>query len=237
MQVIQSVGHVTGDSGFRTLSDESPTLTGAERYLGLVTAQTAARSTTLLASASFAPDTGITFADLIGGVTSANTFTISVATGDSVNGVVNGTVVLNAAFQQAVFRTDGAGHWTAVVSSVATPGGAAAPFAKYSTNATSTPAPGDMSGASMVYVLYSAATAITTRTAAQLIADSHLSVGQIYVLRVINTDGATLTITGGTGVTITGTATLATNTTRDFLVTVNSPTAIGFQDVGAGTAP
>ena len=45
----------------------------------------------------------------------------------------------------------------------------------------------------------------------------------------------TVTWTAGTGVTVTGTATIATSTWRDFLVTVDSRSAVTFTNLGAGT--
>jgi hypothetical protein len=63
--------------------------------------------------------------------------------------------------------------------------------------------------------------------------------GYTYVLRVYNTNGGTLTLTGGTGVTINGTATIATNVWREYLVTIGgtvaSPTVV-MQNLGAGNA-
>jgi hypothetical protein len=60
-------------------------------------------------------------------------------------------------------------------------------------------------------------------------------VGLSFFFDLINTAATyTVTLTAGTGVTITGTATIATGTSRGFTVTVNSPTAVTFQNVGAG---
>ncbi len=59
--------------------------------------------------------------------------------------------------------------------------------------------------------------------------------GDKYLLRIINTSGGTTTVVAGSGVTLTGTATLATNTTRDFVVTFTSATALTMQSVGVGT--
>ena len=65
-------------------------------------------------------------------------------------------------------------------------------------------------------------------------------VGQTYKLRVINVGGTSsgaFTITTNTGWTLTGTMSIAINTWRDFIVTLNSLTAATLQDVGAGVAP
>lgn len=115
------------------------------------------------------------------------------------------------------------------------------PPSKFVLNATSgatTAAVGDMTGAYHVCLGLSAVGAAnyTTRTAAQMFADvPNTDVGDSYMLLVINTSGGTTTIVGGTGVTITGTATLATNTTRWFNVRFVSATATTLQSVSVGT--
>jgi hypothetical protein len=66
----------------------------------------------------------------------------------------------------------------------------------------------------------------TTRTAAQMIADSNLYVGQTYFLILANNQGTgTLTLAGGSNVTVGGTATAAINTARLFTVTVGGTIA------------
>ena len=117
----------------------------------------------------------------------------------------------------------------------------AQPVAKYTKNTTSgttTAAAGDMTGAGYVQVEYSAVGAanLVTRTAVQLVADvPGVKVGDSYTLLVINTSGGTTTITAGTGVTLTGTMTLATNTTRLFNVKFVSLTAVTIQSISIGT--
>jgi hypothetical protein len=49
---------------------------------------------------------------------------------------------------------------------------------------------------------------------------------------IYNTEGATLTITAGTGVTLVGTATITTATMRSWVITVTSPTTITMQTLG-----
>jgi ABC-type branched-subunit amino acid transport system substrate-binding protein len=105
-------------------------------------------------------------------------------------------------------------------------------------------------GASEVYVSQSGATALTTDTAANIISQLISAVqksaagavlgfpsvqGMIYTIYIRNTNGGTLTLTAGTGVTITGTATLATTVERQYMVTVTSPTTVTFQDLGGST--
>ena len=57
-----------------------------------------------------------------------------------------------------------------------------------------------------------------------------------YLLRIYNSGDNTITLTGGTGVTITGTATIATAKFRDYIVTFDSATTLTMQNVGNGTA-
>lgn len=57
-----------------------------------------------------------------------------------------------------------------------------------------------------------------------------------YRFRYINNAlGQTVTWTAGTGVTVTGTATIATNSWRDFLVTVDSASAVTMTNIGGGS--
>lgn len=79
----------------------------------------------------------------------------------------------------------------------------------------------------------------TTRTAAQLYADDPTAYpGQSYLLRIANSGAGTLTLAGGSGVTVTGTATVATTTFRDFHVryggTADAPT-VTITNIGLGT--
>ena len=79
---------------------------------------------------------------------------------------------------------------------------------------------------------------IATRTATQMFNDNpYASVGGGYRLRISNTaaGSATMTITAGSGVTLTGTATIADGSYRDFIVTYTSATALTIQNIGGGT--
>jgi hypothetical protein len=63
----------------------------------------------------------------------------------------------------------------------------------------------------------------TTRTAAQMVADSNFKGGETYLLVLNNFQGTgTLTLAGGSNVTVSGTATVAANTGRIFTVVVNA---------------
>ena len=76
----------------------------------------------------------------------------------------------------------------------------------------------------------------TTRTGTELFGDTpNAQIGGTYVLKVINKGDNTVTFTAGSGVTITGTNTLATTTTRTFCVTFDSATAVTMQVVDKGT--
>ena len=80
----------------------------------------------------------------------------------------------------------------------------------------------------------------TTDTAANIIAAIPVyqrGVGFSYKLRVINESSGAFdwTVAGGTGVTVTGTATVAQNTWREFLVTIATATTITMQSTGTGT--
>lgn len=96
---------------------------------------------------------------------------------------------------------------------------------------------GDISGGTYTVLASSGATAMTTRTATLMFGDvPNAQAGLSYYLRIYNTNAGTLTLTGGTGVTITGTATIATAIWRDYVVTLNSATTLTMQNVGSGTA-
>lgn len=80
----------------------------------------------------------------------------------------------------------------------------------------------------------------TTPTAAQIIAalPNTIPLDGTYQFKfryINNSLGQTVTWTGGSGVTVTGTATIATNAWREFLLTVDSPTAVTFTNLGGGS--
>lgn len=93
---------------------------------------------------------------------------------------------------------------------------------------------GQLSGSTLCIMFNTGATpgTYTTRTAAQMIADSNLQVGQTYLVVLGNNQGTgVLTLAGGTGVTVSGTATVGTQVGRLFTVTVNSATTMTFVGV------
>jgi hypothetical protein len=76
-------------------------------------------------------------------------------------------------------------------------------------------------------------------TAAALFAGVHnAQVGQGYLLKIRNSSSGanTATITTNTGITLAGTMTIAQNTTRDFLVTLTSATAVAVNSLGISAA-
>lgn len=100
-----------------------------------------------------------------------------------------------------------------------------------------------ITGASDVFLLQTGSTpgAQTTRTAAQLYADITAQFGFApaagfqYSLTIANSGAGTFTLTAGSGVTLTGTMTVAQNTTRSFVVTVTSATSLTITSVSVGT--
>ena len=129
---------------------------------------------------------------------------------------------------------------TVTVVAVSAGTNAALPPVQWNTTALSgaTLTTGLATGASNVYLTASAAsgTTLTTRTATLMFADiPNAQAGLVYSFTLTNTSAGTTTLAGGVGVTVTGTATLATNTWRAFVVTINSATTMTFQSVATGT--
>lgn len=101
---------------------------------------------------------------------------------------------------------------------------------------------GVITGAAFTVLTNTGATpgAQTVRTAAQMLADfPGMRVGDSYILRVVNTGAGTLTLTADAGptVTLTGTATIAQNIFRDYIVTFNTATTATIQSIGSGVSP
>jgi hypothetical protein len=110
----------------------------------------------------------------------------------------------------------------------------------YNTNASvgaTTAAQGDLTGGLTVVCNYSAVSAnnLTTRTAAQMIADANMVVGQSYEVEIINTSGGTMSVVGGAGVTVNGTVTIGAGNARWFSVKVTGAATITMQNLGFGT--
>lgn len=76
-------------------------------------------------------------------------------------------------------------------------------------------------------------------TAANIVAAiPNARVGAAYLLKIRNSSGSanTATITTNTGITLTGTMTIPQNTTREFLVTLTSLTAVAVNSLGTSAA-
>jgi hypothetical protein len=117
---------------------------------------------------------------------------------------------------------------------------AIAPATKFTTGTTTTTfAAGQLTGANHVVYTNTQGTpgSIATRTATLMFGDDAAAVvGRVYTLRIVNGQGTgTLTVTAGDGVTLTGTATVALNTWREWSVTYTSATALVMQNIGTGT--
>lgn len=97
---------------------------------------------------------------------------------------------------------------------------------------------GDMTGAAFVSLLSTnnSPGSLTTKTGTQLVADHGGGASGSYTVRITNAGSGTLTLLAGSGVTFgSGTYTVLTNTYRDFLVTINSASAVTIQTIGTGT--
>lgn len=102
-----------------------------------------------------------------------------------------------------------------------------------------TAAVGDLTGAQIVNLKLTAVGAnnYTTRTATQMFGDiSGAYVGLTYEARIENTNAGTTTLVAGSGVTLTGTMTIAQNTTRVFTVTFPTATTCTIESRGLLTS-
>ena len=132
------------------------------------------------------------------------------------------------------FTASVAGFWHTMFTNPT----AALPFGLYNTTALASGVitASLLAGAQDVYLVSSGATALTTPTAtAMLAAIPNGNVGMQWCLRIINTNGGTLTLTMDASVTATGTLTLATNTWRDFLMQITGTTTATMKSIGTGT--
>lgn len=114
--------------------------------------------------------------------------------------------------------------------------------AKFTTSSTATSVTagaGALTGARHVYWQNTAdgALALTPRTATQMYGDlgDAAFVGMSYELTIVNRGDNTVTLQAATGVTYTGEQTIATTTTRTYVVTFTSATAATIVAVNKGT--
>lgn len=54
-------------------------------------------------------------------------------------------------------------------------------------------------------------------------------------IRIVNSTGQTITLTAGSGVTVTGTATVADGVWREYVLNVTSGSAVSFTNIGSGS--
>jgi hypothetical protein len=119
-----------------------------------------------------------------------------------------------------------------------------------------------IAGARLNVVLSSGATALTTDTALNIIAQIQNIVATAYkqglgafaagvnppngapnlfnttwTLQIVNTNAGTLTLTAGAGVTLSGTTTVATASMREYVVTITSPTTVTIQGMFTSAGP
>lgn len=139
-----------------------------------------------------------------------------------------------------VVVTQGAADSDTSVSVLLRPFAPCLPAAKFTTDATGTQTAdaGDLTGAEFVVWKNTAngAVTLTTRTATQMFGDLYgASIGMSYFLRIVSAGDNTVTITAGSGITAADTMTVATMTTRDYIVTINTATTMTMRCVGAGT--
>lgn len=165
------------------------------------------------------------------GATAAAVFPIS---GDLIDALAANASVSLAVGRSIIFTCAVAGSWKMKDQTVQ--------GTKFSTGTTTTTfTAGQMTGAAWVSYASTAATpgSIAFRTAAEMFGDDpYARVGGGYRLRISNTaaGSATMTLTGGaSGITLTGTATIADASYRDYVVTYTSATALVIQNIGGGT--
>ena len=164
------------------------------------------------------------------GATYANVFPV---TGGIIDALAANTAVSLPAGSSLTFTCTVAGTWKS--SPVAVQG------TKYTTGTTTTTfAAGQCTGAHHAIYANTQGTpgSIAFRTAAQMFADDPSArVSGAYLLTISNAQGTgVLTVTGGaSGITLTGTPTIAINTSRTFTVTYTSATALVIQNVNINT--
>ena len=154
-------------------------------------------------------------------------------TGEAINALAVSTAIRLNTQSTLRFQCNVAGTWqTAPVLPI--------PAKFTSINVTvGTLAAGVITGAAIVTVLSTNAAPgnQTTRTATQMFNDAgNVQPGDAYFLHICNSGAGTLTLLAGVGVTFgTGTYTVPTATSRTFLVTYTTATAIAFNTISVGT--
>lgn len=149
------------------------------------------------------------------------------------------TVLVLQQGQTGAFFNIGTTWYGGLVASGASGSNPTLPAAQYSTAAlqSATMTAAQVSGAANVSFENTGTTPgnLQFPTAAAVIANiPNAQIGHAYVLEIRNSSGAanTATITTNTGVTLTGTMTIAQNTTRDFVVTITGAATITVNSMG-----
>lgn len=155
------------------------------------------------------------------------------ASGDLIDSLAANAAVSLPSGGSLIFTCAVTGSWKSIPMIPVQP-------AKFTTGTTATTfAAGQLTGAAFVNYTNTQGTpgSLITRTASQMFADDPFArVGATYLLRITNGQGTgTLTMTAGSGVTLTGTATMAVNSWRDFVVTYTSASALVIQNIATGT--
>lgn len=163
------------------------------------------------------------------GAAYANIFPFS---GDQIGSLAANTAISIAPGGRITFNCEVAGRWDQA--------GNGMPAAQFLSNTTTTAfLAGQLTGANYVTYMNTQGTpgSIQVRTAAQFFTDNpYARVGATYNLRIVNAQGTgTLTVTTNTGITLTGTMTIAINSWRDFVVTYTSASAVVVQSTATGT--
>lgn len=163
----------------------------------------------------------------------AGNLTLNAAAGDG--GATVATISPGQIFDLQIINQ----AWQIVSSDGGNNGGANLPTAQVVTNNTAgatTAAVGDLTGAQACTVKLTAVGAAnyTTRTATQMFADMpNAAVGMSWMVYIKNTNAGTTTVVGGVGVTLNGSAaTVAQNTTRIYVCTFTSATALTMESLG-----
>lgn len=153
---------------------------------------------------------------------------------DVIQGLPAATAMQLAASFTIEFTCMVAGTWQVFSNSLL-------PSSSSTGTTTTTFTAGQLTGGESVVYTSTATTpgSIATRSAAAMLNDMpNAQVGMTYQLTIINLSGSanTMTITGGTGVTISGTATIAQNIARVYQVTFNTATTLTIKELYSFTA-
>lgn len=222
---LNAARYFAGVSNTRRLSTETDTTTTGE-----IVSQAEVFATCSALGAAYDAGTLVTFGDngdsTLSNTTVAITTDPALAIGRLSRPAASGATVVHIVFDAAPSNLVNLG--------------AALPPAKYTTGTAATFAAGALTGAAVTTYANSGANAtLTVRTAAQMFADTpgaYIGLSTLVMIRNTHATTATITADGGATVTLTGTMTIAQNTTRIFTLTFDSATAATLQSLGTGAA-